>query len=116
MIVVSDTSPINYLVFIELQDVLPKLLDRVLIPDAVHRELQSSGAPDPIKRFLADAPRWLEVRPSPDIAPRADISMLANARPSRWRCPSEPSWCSSMNGRAVRPPANRGFECLERSA
>ena len=69
MIVVSDTSPINYLVLIELQDLLPKLLDRVLIPEAVHRELQSTEAPDPIKRFLAEAPDWLEVRASPEIAP-----------------------------------------------
>src|SRR5438093_712328 len=69
MIVVSDTSPINYLVLIELQDLLPKLLDRILIPEAVHRELQSAAAPDPIKRFLAEAPDWLEVRPSPEIDP-----------------------------------------------
>jgi predicted nucleic acid-binding protein len=67
MIVVSDTSPINYLVLIELQDLLPELFQRVLIPDAVHRELQSTGAPDPIRRFLAEAPNWLEVRPSPEI-------------------------------------------------
>ena len=49
MIVVSDTSPINYLVLIELQDLLPELFQRVLIPDAVRRELQSTGAPDPIR-------------------------------------------------------------------
>jgi predicted nucleic acid-binding protein len=66
MIVVSDTSPINYLVLIELQDLLPKLFDRTLIPQAVHRELQSDVAPDAIKRFLAEAPDWLEVRPSPE--------------------------------------------------
>lgn len=69
MIVVADTSPINYLVLIEFQDLLPKLFDRVLIPEAVHRELQSDVAPDAIKRFLAEAPDWLEVRPSPEIDP-----------------------------------------------
>jgi predicted nucleic acid-binding protein len=69
MIVVSDTSPINYLILIELQDLLPKLFDRILVPEAVHRELQSAAAPDPIKRFLAEAPDWLEVRPSPEIDP-----------------------------------------------
>ena len=69
MIVVSDTSPINYLVLIELQDLLPELFQRVLIPDAVHRELPSTGAPGPIRRFLAEAPNWLEVRPSPEIDP-----------------------------------------------
>jgi predicted nucleic acid-binding protein len=31
MIVVSDTSPINYLVLIELQDLLPELFQHVLI-------------------------------------------------------------------------------------
>jgi predicted nucleic acid-binding protein len=69
MIVVSDTSPINYLILIELQDLLPKLFDRILIPDAVDRELRSDAAPDLIKRFLADAPSWLEVRPSPQMDP-----------------------------------------------
>lgn len=69
MTVVSDTSPINYLVLIELPDLLPKLFGRVLIPEAVHRELQSSKAPDPVKRFLAEVPGWLEVRASPEIDP-----------------------------------------------
>jgi predicted nucleic acid-binding protein len=69
MIVVSDTSPINYLVLIELHDLLPKLLGRVLIPDAVDRELRSSGAPEAIKRFLSDPPDWLEVRSSPEAGP-----------------------------------------------
>lgn len=69
MTVVSDTSPINYLVLIELQDLLPKLFDRILIPEAVHRELHSDAAPDPIKWFLAEAPDWLDVRPSPEIDP-----------------------------------------------
>ena len=67
MIVVSDTSPLNYLILIELHDILPKLFDRILIPAAVHRELTSADAPDPIKRFLVEAPVWLEVRPSPEI-------------------------------------------------
>jgi hypothetical protein len=31
MIVVSDTSPINYLILIEFADILPKLFDRILI-------------------------------------------------------------------------------------
>lgn len=80
MIVVSDTSPINYLILIELQDLLPKLFDRILIPEAVHRELQSDAAPDPIKRFLADAPSWLEIQPCRKSMPRADSSIPANER------------------------------------
>jgi len=52
MIVVSDTSPLNYLLLIELQDILPKLFQLILIPEAVRQELQSAAAPDAIKRFL----------------------------------------------------------------
>lgn len=67
MIAVSDTSPLNYLILIDVQDILPKLFDRVLVPEAVQHELQSSAAPDPIKRFVASAPSWLEVRVAPQI-------------------------------------------------
>jgi hypothetical protein len=45
------------------------LFERILIPESVHRELQSDAAPDPIRRVLAEAPPWLEVRPSPEIDP-----------------------------------------------
>ena len=34
MIVVSDTSPLNYLVLIDLQHILPDLFERILIPVA----------------------------------------------------------------------------------
>ena len=34
MIVVSDTSPLNYLVLIDLQHILPELFERILIPVA----------------------------------------------------------------------------------
>lgn len=62
MIAVSNTSPLNYLVLIELADVLPQLFDLILIPNAVREELQSAAAPDPIKQFLKSAPKWLETR------------------------------------------------------
>jgi predicted nucleic acid-binding protein len=62
MTVVSDTSPINYLVLIELQDLLPALFEHVLIPGAVRRELQSPEAPQEIRRWMASRPSWLEFR------------------------------------------------------
>ena len=42
MIVVSDTSPITSLVKIDRLYLLERLFRRVLIPDAVHKELQKS--------------------------------------------------------------------------
>lgn len=62
MTVVSDTSPINYLVLIELQDLLPALFEHVLIPGAVRRELQSPEAPQEIRRWMSSRPNWLEFR------------------------------------------------------
>jgi predicted nucleic acid-binding protein len=62
MIVVCDTSPLNYLVLVDLQHILPELFERILIPEAVREELQSAGAPEPIARFLAAEPKWLETR------------------------------------------------------
>ena len=62
MTVVSDTSPINYLVLIELQDLLPVLFEHVLIPGAVRLELQSAEAPPEIRKWMASRPNWLEFR------------------------------------------------------
>jgi predicted nucleic acid-binding protein len=36
MIVVADTSPINYLLLIQEIDILPKMYGKVVIPRAVH--------------------------------------------------------------------------------
>jgi predicted nucleic acid-binding protein len=70
MIVVSDTSPLNYLVLIDLQHILPELFQRILIPVAVRDELQSAGAPEAIARFMAAAPAWLETRQVSEIDPK----------------------------------------------
>ena len=70
MIVVSDTSPLNYLVLIDLQHILPELFERILIPAAVRDEFQSAGAPEAIARFMAAAPAWLETRQVSEVDPR----------------------------------------------
>jgi predicted nucleic acid-binding protein len=62
MTVVSNTSPLNYLVLIELQHVLPALFGRVLVPGAVLRELSSPGAPRRISDWLSTCPDYLEVQ------------------------------------------------------
>jgi predicted nucleic acid-binding protein len=45
MIVVADTGPINYLLLIGHIDVLPTLYRRVLIPEAVEKELLHDKTP-----------------------------------------------------------------------
>src|SRR5260370_21519590 len=41
MIVVADTSPVNYLALIDEINILPQMFGRVLVPEAVFQELQS---------------------------------------------------------------------------
>jgi predicted nucleic acid-binding protein len=53
MIVVSDTSPIRYLILIEAIDVLSKLFGEVLIPPAVVAELVHTSAPLAVRAWMA---------------------------------------------------------------
>jgi len=66
MIVVSNTSPLNYLVLIDASHVLPALYGRVLIPSEVGREL--ADAPEKVKQWLDTHPTWLEIRDAPKHA------------------------------------------------
>jgi predicted nucleic acid-binding protein len=61
MVVVADTSPINYLVLIGRIDLLPRLYTRILIPAAVMAELNHRLAPKPVQGWASNAPKWLEV-------------------------------------------------------
>jgi predicted nucleic acid-binding protein len=71
MIVVADTTPLNYLILIGEIDVLPKLYGRVVIPPAVVEELTRSRTPANVRAWIAQPPPWLEVltpAPATDIA------------------------------------------------
>jgi|ERR1700722_11858166 len=62
MIVVADTSPLNYLVLIDEVNLLPALFGRVLIPLAVAQELKHPRTPPKVQLWLERLPEWLEVR------------------------------------------------------
>ncbi len=61
MIVVADTSPINYLVEIGHVDVLPQLYSRVLVPQRVAEELRDVQAPEKVRTWMDNLPEWFEV-------------------------------------------------------
>ena len=61
MTVVSNTTPLNYLLLIGRVDVLSALYERVVIPQAVFRELTSDAAPETVKAWMANAPSWLTI-------------------------------------------------------
>ena len=62
MIVVADTSPLNYLVLIGHIEILPYFYQRVLVPASVWQELQAANTPEPVHAWSANPPTWLEVQ------------------------------------------------------
>jgi predicted nucleic acid-binding protein len=61
MIVVSNTSPLCYLVLIGHQDVLPALYQKIHTSQSVVRELADAGAPERVQQWAMNPPPWLEV-------------------------------------------------------
>jgi predicted nucleic acid-binding protein len=75
MIVVADTSPLNYLVLIGEIELLAALYQKVLIPEEVLRELQRTGTPPAVHAWAASLPAWCQVR-SPTSTPDPRLSEL----------------------------------------
>lgn len=52
MIIVADTSPLNYLIQLGCETVLADLYERILIPRAVADELSHPEAPEAVHTWL----------------------------------------------------------------
>jgi predicted nucleic acid-binding protein len=71
MRVITDASPLHYLVLIACVHILPELFSGILVPRAVAAELRHPRAPAEIREWLASSPPWLDIHPvghAPDIA------------------------------------------------
>jgi predicted nucleic acid-binding protein len=86
MIVVADTSPINYLVLIGHTDILPFFYGHILIPPSVWDELHDRNTPEKVRDWISHAPEWLEMRslsvppdPSLDFLDRGEREAIALA-------------------------------------
>lgn len=62
MIVVSDTTPLRYLIEIGEVDILPRLFGQVVTTPAVIRELAGAASPTAVSDWAANPPMWLLVR------------------------------------------------------
>ena len=60
--VVSDTSPLHYLIECEAVHILPALFGEVLIPPTVHRELQHERTPPLVRGWAQALPGWIKVQ------------------------------------------------------
>jgi predicted nucleic acid-binding protein len=64
MIVVSDTSPICYLLLINQIEILQVLYNVVTIPQTVADELSASESPPVVKNWMTQPPDWLQIQAS----------------------------------------------------
>jgi len=84
ILVVADTSPLNYLVQIEAIGILPRLFDQVVIPETVHQELLHPATPDIVRRWAMRLPEWAVSRAAHTIVPldldRGETEAIALAR------------------------------------
>jgi predicted nucleic acid-binding protein len=60
VIVVADTSPLNYLIRLGHPDILRQIYGRVLVPPAVSIEMRHPDAPPEVQDWAAAPPLWLE--------------------------------------------------------
>jgi predicted nucleic acid-binding protein len=75
-LIVADTSPLVYLLLIEHIDILPRLFETILLPDAVHRELRNPLAPPSVQAWADSLPPWAEIREVADTSVDAELRLL----------------------------------------
>jgi predicted nucleic acid-binding protein len=61
VIVVADTSSLNYLVRMNQAELLQLLYGRVVLPHAVRDEMLANGAPNEVCAWAAQLPDWIDL-------------------------------------------------------
>jgi predicted nucleic acid-binding protein len=61
-VVVSDTSPLHYLILCGAETMLPRLFRQVVIPPTVFRELQQPNTPPQVQQWARSLPAWAAVQ------------------------------------------------------
>ena len=73
MIVIADTSPLNYLILIDAVNILPSLYGKVYVAPACARELATPEAPEQVRLWYKNRPKWLVITAPRDASdPRLD--------------------------------------------
>jgi len=67
--VVSDSSPLSYLILIGEVEILSTLYGKLTVPPAVEEELRSPDGPSPVRQWIGEAPEWLHVKRLPEGIP-----------------------------------------------
>ena len=61
-VVVSDTSPLHYLILCDAENILAELFRQVVIPPTVFRELQQPNTPPLVRQWTDSLPAWVSVK------------------------------------------------------
>jgi predicted nucleic acid-binding protein len=72
-VVVSDTSPLHYLILCGAETTLPRLFSQVVIPPMVFRELQQPNTPEPVRRWAASLPAWAIIQAPKALSLSLDV-------------------------------------------
>jgi predicted nucleic acid-binding protein len=74
MIVVADSSPLQYLILLDETRLLEHFYKQVFVPDAVAAELRWPGAPGSARAWMLSPPSWITVAQvtADEAAPIAD--------------------------------------------
>jgi predicted nucleic acid-binding protein len=62
MIIVSDTTPLHYLILIEREEILPALFGEIIIPEAVLAEMRHENTPAAVRRWIDSPPVWVQIK------------------------------------------------------
>ena len=69
-VVVSDTTPLHYLILIGQDPILQKLYGEIVVPPAVMQELAHVSAPIKVSEWAKSPPVWLTIR-APATIPKS---------------------------------------------
>ena len=72
-VVVSDTSPLHYLILCGLDAVLARLFERVVIPPTVFDELQHPNTPALVQEWIRSLPAWVAVQKPHSLDPSLSV-------------------------------------------
>lgn len=62
MQVITNNTPLRYLIFLGYETILQALFTHLLVPQAVAHELQQPKTPVRVRTWMASPPAWVEVR------------------------------------------------------
>ena len=80
MLAVTDTSPLHYLILIKQVDLLPRLYEHIIVPQAVMGELLHPSTPPEVRAWVHALPSWCELRQPHQAIPRELFRLGAGER------------------------------------